>query len=74
MTETIRQAKCIVDDFTKPATVKAIITVVLTIVLGYMVATHIEVPEWFKLAWFTMIGVYMELPNPFKNTEKKATN
>jgi len=67
MTEVIRQVKCTVDDFVQPKVIQALLTIILTLVLAFLVAYGRDVPEWYKLAWFTLLGVYMELPG--KNVE-----
>lgn len=73
MTETIRQARCAIDDLTKASTIQALLTVILTIVLAVLVINHGFIPEWLKYAWFALLGVYMELPSPNKKTEQIRT-
>lgn len=62
MSEAIKQVKCTIDDFTEAKTIQALLTIILTVVLALLVVNNQVVPEWFKLAWFTLLGVYMELP------------
>ena len=62
MTETIRQAKSVIDELTEAKTIQALLVLIITITLAVMVVNGTAIPEWLQFAWFTLLGVYMELP------------
>lgn len=62
MTETIKQAKSTIEELTDARTVQALITIILTVAIAFMLVSNREVPENLLYGWFAMVGVYMELP------------
>ncbi len=62
MTEAIKEAVNSLEILISPRGVQAIITVLVTITLLWLVANGNDVPEDLLYAWFVLLGLYMELP------------
>lgn len=63
MTEVIKDSASTLSELTGAQAVQAMLMLIVTITLMIMIVLGRDIPEFLTIAFFTLLGVYMELPS-----------
>lgn len=63
MTEIIKDSTSTISQLTGAQAVQAMLMLVVTITLMVMIVLGRDIPEFLTIAFFTLLGIYMELPS-----------
>lgn len=62
MTEAIQKAGTVVGELTSARSVQAVVTIIVTLALMFLVVSARPIPDFLLYAWFALLGLYMEMP------------
>lgn len=63
MPEVIKQPISVISQLTGAQAVQAVLMLLITITLMILIVLERDIPEFLTIAFFTLLGVYMELPS-----------
>lgn len=62
MPEVIKQHASAISELTGAQAVQAMLTMIVTVTIMILLVLDRDVPQFLLLAFFTLLGIYMELP------------